>query len=136
MFFCCFLLNSVASSICIIFHFMKYTKILRESTFPTTVFAFFCTFLFVCCFYFSNIVFFQPTWNQLKRDLISKLMPTFLGQHSNSAVILHYAWHHQVKNIKKSDSFLTRVNLPKLNVSISYELSDLNHKKIHSSHHN
>ncbi|CAG5118083.1 unnamed protein product, partial [Candidula unifasciata] len=36
-----------------------------------------------------------PTWNRLKQDLISKLMPIFLGQHANSAVILHYAWHHQ-----------------------------------------
>ncbi|BFZ13285.1 hypothetical protein BsWGS_16323 [Bradybaena similaris] len=35
------------------------------------------------------------TWNRLKQDLISKLMPIFLGQHANSAVILHYAWHHQ-----------------------------------------
>ncbi|XP_059164399.1 CCR4-NOT transcription complex subunit 1-like isoform X2 [Physella acuta] len=38
----------------------------------------------------------QPaTVNRLKTDLIANLMPIFLGQHSNSAVILHYAWHHQ-----------------------------------------
>jgi len=36
-----------------------------------------------------------PTWNRLKQELISTLMPSFLAQHSNSAVILHYAWHHQ-----------------------------------------
>nr|QOW64962.1 hypothetical protein [Lymnaea stagnalis] len=33
--------------------------------------------------------------NRMKTEIISLLMPIFLGQHSNSAVILHYAWHHQ-----------------------------------------
>lgn len=38
---------------------------------------------------------FQPTWNTLKQELISTLMPIFLGNHANSAVVLHYAWHCQ-----------------------------------------
>ncbi|XP_056008647.1 CCR4-NOT transcription complex subunit 1-like isoform X3 [Ostrea edulis] len=37
----------------------------------------------------------SPTWNTLKQELISTLMPIFLGNHSNSAVVLHYAWHCQ-----------------------------------------
>lgn len=37
----------------------------------------------------------QPTWNTLKQELISTLMPMFLGNHPNSAVVLHYAWHCQ-----------------------------------------
>lgn len=36
-----------------------------------------------------------PTWNTLKQELISTLMPIFLGNHANSAVVLHYAWHCQ-----------------------------------------
>ncbi|XP_060561916.1 CCR4-NOT transcription complex subunit 1-like [Ruditapes philippinarum] len=36
-----------------------------------------------------------PTWNTLKQELISTLMPLFLGNHPNSAVVLHYAWHCQ-----------------------------------------
>ncbi|XP_062589790.1 CCR4-NOT transcription complex subunit 1-like isoform X3 [Saccostrea cucullata] len=36
-----------------------------------------------------------PSWNTLKQELISTLMPIFLGNHSNSAVVLHYAWHCQ-----------------------------------------
>ncbi|XP_032816690.1 CCR4-NOT transcription complex subunit 1 isoform X5 [Petromyzon marinus] len=35
------------------------------------------------------------TWNTLRHDLISLLMPIFLGNHPNSAIILHYAWHGQ-----------------------------------------
>ncbi|XP_064641680.1 CCR4-NOT transcription complex subunit 1-like isoform X3 [Lineus longissimus] len=37
----------------------------------------------------------QPNWNTLKHELISTLMPTFLGNHQNSAIVLHYAWHCQ-----------------------------------------
>ncbi|XP_078337543.1 CCR4-NOT transcription complex subunit 1-like isoform X2 [Crassostrea virginica] len=37
----------------------------------------------------------SPSWNTLKQELISTLMPIFLGNHSNSAVVLHYAWHCQ-----------------------------------------
>ncbi|KAJ8302566.1 hypothetical protein KUTeg_018962 [Tegillarca granosa] len=36
-----------------------------------------------------------PTWNTLKQELIPTLMPIFLGNHPNSAVVLHYAWHCQ-----------------------------------------
>ncbi|XP_046333509.2 CCR4-NOT transcription complex subunit 1-like isoform X5 [Haliotis rufescens] len=36
-----------------------------------------------------------PTWNTIKQELIATLMPIFLGSHANSAVVLHYAWHHQ-----------------------------------------
>jgi len=36
-----------------------------------------------------------PQWNRMKQELISNLMPSFLSSHTNSAVILHYAWHHQ-----------------------------------------
>ncbi|KAL5022887.1 hypothetical protein ScPMuIL_002042 [Solemya velum] len=36
-----------------------------------------------------------PSWNTLKQELISMLMPIFLGNHPNSAVVLHYAWHCQ-----------------------------------------
>ncbi|XP_064610278.1 CCR4-NOT transcription complex subunit 1-like isoform X2 [Liolophura sinensis] len=35
----------------------------------------------------------SPTWNTLKQELISTLMPIFLGNHPNSAIVLHYAWH-------------------------------------------
>ncbi|KAK2193621.1 hypothetical protein NP493_11g11020 [Ridgeia piscesae] len=35
------------------------------------------------------------TWNTLKRELLSNLMPIFLGNHPNSAIVLHYAWHCQ-----------------------------------------
>lgn len=31
----------------------------------------------------------------MKQELISTLMPIFLENHSNSAVVLHYAWHCQ-----------------------------------------
>lgn len=34
-------------------------------------------------------------WSGLKQELMTTLIPIFLGQHTNSAVILHYAWHHQ-----------------------------------------
>ncbi|CAH1779661.1 unnamed protein product [Owenia fusiformis] len=36
-----------------------------------------------------------PSWNTLKHELISNLMPIFLGNHPNSAIVLHYAWHCQ-----------------------------------------
>ncbi|XP_077145079.1 CCR4-NOT transcription complex subunit 1 isoform X2 [Ranitomeya variabilis] len=37
----------------------------------------------------------NPSWNTLRHELISTLMPIFLGNHPNSAIILHYAWHGQ-----------------------------------------
>ncbi|XP_070254782.1 CCR4-NOT transcription complex subunit 1 isoform X8 [Myotis yumanensis] len=35
------------------------------------------------------------SWHSLRHELISTLMPIFLGNHPNSAIILHYAWHGQ-----------------------------------------
>lgn len=35
------------------------------------------------------------SWHTLRHELISTLMPIFLGNHPNSAIILHYAWHGQ-----------------------------------------
>lgn len=37
----------------------------------------------------------STSWHQLRHELISTLMPIFLGNHPNSAIILHYAWHGQ-----------------------------------------
>lgn len=31
----------------------------------------------------------------LKTDLLSNLIPIFLGNHPNSAIVLQYAWHSQ-----------------------------------------
>ncbi|XP_054632173.1 CCR4-NOT transcription complex subunit 1 isoform X8 [Dunckerocampus dactyliophorus] len=38
----------------------------------------------------------STSWHTLRHELISTLMPIFLGNHPNSAIILHYAWHGQV----------------------------------------
>lgn len=40
----------------------------------------------------------STSWHTLRHELISTLMPIFLGNHPNSAIILHYAWHGQVAN--------------------------------------
>ncbi|XP_043935455.1 CCR4-NOT transcription complex subunit 1 [Protopterus annectens] len=37
----------------------------------------------------------NTSWHTLRQELISTLMPIFLGNHPNSAIILHYAWHGQ-----------------------------------------
>lgn len=37
----------------------------------------------------------NTSWHTLRHELISNLMPIFLGNHPNSAIILHYAWHGQ-----------------------------------------
>ncbi|KAF5897986.1 CCR4-NOT transcription complex subunit 1 isoform X1 [Clarias magur] len=37
----------------------------------------------------------SSSWLNLRNELISTLMPIFLGNHPNSAIILHYAWHGQ-----------------------------------------
>ncbi|XP_061215358.1 CCR4-NOT transcription complex subunit 1 [Neopsephotus bourkii] len=37
----------------------------------------------------------NTSWHTLRHELISTLMPVFLGNHPNSAIILHYAWHGQ-----------------------------------------
>lgn len=39
----------------------------------------------------------NTSWHTLRHELISTLMPIFLGNHPNSAIILHYAWHGQVR---------------------------------------
>lgn len=41
----------------------------------------------------------STSWHTLRHELISTLMPIFLGNHPNSAIILHYAWHGQVSAI-------------------------------------
>ena len=40
----------------------------------------------------------NTSWHTLRHELISTLMPIFLGNHPNSAIILHYAWHGQVRH--------------------------------------
>ena len=35
----------------------------------------------------------QNVWNRLKQEIISFLIPIFLGNHPNSAVILQHAWN-------------------------------------------
>jgi CCR4-NOT transcription complex subunit 1 len=42
----------------------------------------------------------QKASMQLRREFLSALLPTFLGNHPNSAIILHHAWHAQVNIIK------------------------------------
>lgn len=41
----------------------------------------------------------NTSWHTLRHELISTLMPIFLGNHPNSAIILHYAWHGQVRDV-------------------------------------
>ena len=41
----------------------------------------------------------QPM-TKLKQELLSSLIPVFLGNHPNSAIILHHAWHAQSQVIK------------------------------------
>lgn len=36
----------------------------------------------------------------LRQELLSSLIPIFLGNHPNSAIILHHAWHSQNLNVK------------------------------------
>lgn len=40
----------------------------------------------------------NSSWHTMRHELISTLMPIFLGNHPNSAIILHYAWHGQVRH--------------------------------------
>jgi CCR4-NOT transcription complex subunit 1 len=37
----------------------------------------------------------NTSWHILCHELISTLMAIFLGNHPNSAIILHYIWHGQ-----------------------------------------
>uniref|UniRef100_A0A3B3REG1 CCR4-NOT transcription complex subunit 1 n=1 Tax=Paramormyrops kingsleyae TaxID=1676925 RepID=A0A3B3REG1_9TELE len=39
------------------------------------------------------------SWHALRHELISALMPIFLGNHPNSAIVLHYAWHGQGQSL-------------------------------------
>lgn len=34
--------------------------------------------------------------SMVRHEMISSLIPIFLGNHNNAAVILHHAWNHQV----------------------------------------
>jgi CCR4-NOT transcription complex subunit 1 len=34
--------------------------------------------------------------NMIRHEIISSLIPIFLGNHSNASTILHHAWNHQV----------------------------------------
>lgn len=47
-----------------------------------------------------------------KQELLCSLIPIFLANHANSAVILHHIWHNQVNNILQ------------INVLFSYSLID------------
>lgn len=42
----------------------------------------------------------SPPVTMLRQELLTNLMPIFLGNHPNSAIILHHAWHAQTINIK------------------------------------
>lgn len=48
----------------------------------------------------------STSWHTLRHELISTLMPIFLGNHPNSAIILHYAWHGQVSVFVSACCFL------------------------------
>lgn len=41
--------------------------------------------------------------NMIRHEIISSLIPIFLGNHSNAASILHHAWNNQVSIIKIVD---------------------------------
>ncbi|KAK7790471.1 hypothetical protein R5R35_006209 [Gryllus longicercus] len=43
----------------------------------------------------------SPPIAGLCHDLLTNLIPVFLGNHPNSAIILHHAWHSQSINIKQ-----------------------------------
>uniref|UniRef100_A0A2A4JSL1 CCR4-NOT transcription complex subunit 1 n=1 Tax=Heliothis virescens TaxID=7102 RepID=A0A2A4JSL1_HELVI len=42
----------------------------------------------------------SPPVNVVRQELFSTLIPIFLGNHPNSGIILHHAWHNQNPNIK------------------------------------
>lgn len=42
----------------------------------------------------------NPPLTVLRQELLTTLLPLFLGNHPNSAIILHHAWHTQTINIK------------------------------------
>jgi CCR4-NOT transcription complex subunit 1 len=41
----------------------------------------------------------NPPVTVLRQELLTNLIPIFLGNHPNSAIILHHAWHSQVQYI-------------------------------------
>lgn len=62
----------------------------------------------------------STSWHTLRHELISTLMPIFLGNHPNSAIILHYAWHGQVG---------VRI-FPAVNAHWCLDKSYFNHQKV------
>lgn len=42
----------------------------------------------------------SPPVTMLRQELLTNIMPIFLGNHPNSGIILHHAWHAQTINIK------------------------------------
>ena len=54
----------------------------------------------------------STSWHTLRHELISTLMPSFLGNHPNSAIILHYAWHGQVRWSALALTFSLGIHLP------------------------
>lgn len=36
----------------------------------------------------------------LRQELLTNLIPIFLGTHPNSGILLHHAWHTQTLNVK------------------------------------
>lgn len=42
---------------------------------------------------FLGLLQLSTTWNKMKQELINNLIPIFLGNHPNSAVVLQYAWN-------------------------------------------
>jgi CCR4-NOT transcription complex subunit 1 len=42
----------------------------------------------------------NPPVTVLRQELLTNLIPIFLGTHPNSAIILHHAWHSQVQYTK------------------------------------
>jgi CCR4-NOT transcription complex subunit 1 len=48
-------------------------------------------FHFCCCCFVLTVT--KSIWNKLKQEILSVLIPIFLGNHPNSAVILQHAWN-------------------------------------------
>lgn len=42
----------------------------------------------------------NPPVTVLRQELLTNLIPIFLGNHPNSAIVLHHAWHSQVQYTK------------------------------------
>ena len=85
------ILYSVCLPCCNFFLNVKF-DITHISRFYTLKTLFFIQQIFLVCFM-------QPTMTPLRLELIALLMPIFLGNHPNSGIVLHYAWHGQVSQI-------------------------------------